>query len=340
MNDKEWSLLESSCLHDAINDTTLLITKDYDYIKSQIRMLSILNQLVRKENTSLNTNATVNNKYTTRILLEAINCIKQVNNSMCEYHKPHPLIELFFQITTNNNLYRTLGKSTPTPVDIITLNNLLHQFQVESNSVKYKRKLRNFHRTSQKNHLSSLSYINELFENYSKILVLRVDLSYLKSKYNSITAATTQIHRKKLLKSVQSHSLFQHCIGYLWKMEFGSIKGFHYHTCFFFDGNKVRNDILLARLVGVYWSQKITDGMGLYFNCNAAYHQDDRSGIGNVHYSDNKKRNNLKIAIKYLTKTDSIIRLTLPNNSRIFGRGEMIKNQSKKRGRPRQSNFG
>ncbi|MCP6269615.1 inovirus Gp2 family protein, partial [Klebsiella pneumoniae] len=76
-------------------------------------------------------------------------------------------------------------------------------------------------------------------------------------------------HRQRLFKRVQSHPFFQDCLGYIWKLEYGQYKGFHYHTCFFFDGSKVRGDITLARRIGELWKKEITDGQGLYFNCNA-----------------------------------------------------------------------
>ena len=53
----------------------------------------------------------------------------------------------------------------------------------------------------------------------------------------------------------------------LWKLEYGFLKGCHYHCIFFFDGSKVIKDAYLASLMGDYWKE-ITNDKGYYFNCN------------------------------------------------------------------------
>lgn len=104
--------------------------------------------------------------------------------------------------------------------------------------------------------------------------------------------------------------------------------------CFFFNGSKVRGDITLARRIGELWEKEITNGQGLYFNCNAITGTYTQSGIGDIHYTDQTKRAALQKAIAYITKVDAAVRLILPQGARTFGRGECVK-KMEKRGRPR-----
>lgn len=214
---------------------------------------------------------------------------------------------------------------------------MLRRFREDAQSIAYKRQLRNFQRAASKNLAGALSYVDNLFEHHARLLVVRVDQSWRKNlvKNKTISTSIARLHRQLLFKRVQSHPLFQHCLGYIWKLEYGQYKGFHYHTCFFFDGSKVRGDITLARSIGELWEKEVTDGQGLYFNCNAIASTYARSGIGYIDYTDHAKRAVLKEAIGYIAKVDTAVRLSLPQGVRTFGRGEFILRKDKTRGRPR-----
>ncbi|MEQ5303108.1 hypothetical protein ABN238_02725 [Providencia rettgeri] len=63
-------------------------------------------------------------------------------------------------------------------------------------------------------------------------------------------------------------------------------KGFHYHALFFFDGQKVRQDITQGKLIGELWQERITDMAGLYFNCNYQKESYHELGIGLLKRTD------------------------------------------------------
>ncbi|WP_447874551.1 YagK/YfjJ domain-containing protein [Serratia fonticola] len=129
--------------------------------------------------------------------------------------------------------------------------------------------------------------------------------------------------------------MFKACVGYVWKLEYGRYRGFHYHLLVFYDGARVRQDVTLARLLGEYWRDVITAGAGHYHNCNANKARYRFPGIGLLHYTDTAKRKGLNIAVRYLCKVDTYARLTLPNGARSFGRGEIAHSSAIRRGRPR-----
>lgn len=332
---------ESSSMHSADSNTAFIVTDDLDAIQIQRSLLSILNRIINSEAEAFGiTRAGDYKKTKTGYLLEeAVRGLSELKKGIGEYQQLHPTVQLFSMTLNAHNLAETLALWNISPHEVGVINSGLKQFLTKVKSASHKRKLRYFQRAANKNLAGALAYVDQLFEHHSRLLVIRVDLSYQKAivKNSVVSADLTRLHRKRLFKRVQSHSLFEHCLGYIWKLEYGQYKGFHYHTCFFFDASKVRADVTLARCIGEYWKKEITDGKGLYFNCNAIAHNYAQSGIGDIHYTDHIKRSALQKAITYLAKVDTAVRLTLPKGGRTFGRSEYVVRQGKKRGRPRLS---
>ncbi|WP_195377829.1 YagK/YfjJ domain-containing protein [Klebsiella michiganensis] len=323
---------ESSSMHDADHDTTFIITEDWDIIQTQRQLLSVLNKLVNADTEMFRLTQSGRYNKTGYLLQEAFSALAELEGCICEYQQLHPTVQLFSTVLKASGL-----TALPESGDD-AINSLLKRFREEAQSVAHKRQLRNFQRAASKNLAGALSYVDNLFEHHARLLVVRVDLSWQKDmvRNKTISADLVRLHRRRLFKRVQSLPLFKHCLGYIWKLEYGQYKGFHYHTCFFFDGSQVRGDVTLARCIGEYWKKEITAGQGLYFNCNAIASAYAQSGIGDIHYTDLEKRKVLQKVISYIAKVDTAVRLSLPEGARTFGRGECIVQAGGKRGRPRE----
>lgn len=323
--------IESSSMHATDSDTTLIITDDLDIVQIQHRLLSLLKKMLCSETEVLKVTQTEKNNRMGYLIKEAISGLTLLESSISEFQQLHPTIRLFSSALK----FHSMTELSVTNATVI--NHVLRQFREEAQSTTHKRQLRNFLRAASKNLKGSLAYVDHLFEHHSRLLVVRVDLSYQKTfiKNQTISTEMTRVHRKRLFKRIRAHPLFENCLGYIWKLEYGKRKGFHYHTCFFFDGSKVRGDVMLARRIGEFWKNEITSDKGLYFNCNATASNYGQSGIGDIHYTNQEKRCALQKAITYITKVDTAIRLILPHGARTFGRSECIFHTEKKRGRPR-----
>lgn len=203
-----------------------------------------------------------------------------------------------------------------------------------------------------KNFKSVKNYINDLFdEKKDRLLVVRVDLGYGLNNREGVTAQEAfeeylqaKKDRESLFYNIRSNELFEYLVGYVWKLEYGLNKGFHFHMLFFFDGSKVREDVTLAKMIGEYWQNQITGGRGLYYNCNAFKDDYEKLGIGMINYYDKDLRENLINEVAaYLVKTDLYSRVIIrdqagkkgkKDSARTFGRGE-IKAKNDNRGRRR-----
>ncbi|QAY89975.1 inovirus-type Gp2 protein [Pseudomonas sp. ACM7] len=211
------------------------------------------------------------------------------------------------------------------------LNECVDGIRQEGQSKSFKAKLNSYQRSSNKNYKELTGYADALFERYSRLLVLRVDLSY--SKENAKTAQDqAKRDRERLFENARANKLFDNMVGYIWKLEHGPEKGFHYHMIFFFDGSKVREDITLAKRIGEYWEAVVTKGRGLYFNCNAVKRTYKSCGIGMIDHTDVQLRKGLRNVVIYLTKTDLYMKLQTEGR----GMGKGLRPAPKgPRGRPR-----
>lgn len=162
-----------------------------------------------------------------------------------------------------------------------------------------------------------------------------MDIGYREVHYHRLTADNITHDLRHYLSVIPRR--FKHLVGYIWKIEYGIDRRFHFHLTFIFNGAEHQQDISLGKTLGEQW-EAVTDGQGNYYNCNSRrvqYHEWGTDGIGMVHYADTDKQALLLSALGYLTKPDEQILATLPAGRRTFGRMEISITQPRT-GRPRR----
>lgn len=183
---------------------------------------------------------------------------------------------------------------------------------------------------------SLLSYIGDLINMRSRLLVIRVDLSFRMYSQGSYNAEYAREQFNRFMNSRRRNSIFNNEIGYAWALEFGhegheesAGKGFHYHCIFFFDGHKSNHDILIGHQIGEYWMRTVSDGTGVYYCSNPDKDELRRKGfpvgIGMIHRNNQDEVNAMLHMATYLLKNESKIHPYLPEGMRgfrTFGRGE------------------
>jgi Inovirus Gp2 len=257
-------------------------------------------------------------------LLEKVKLLNVMNTQEGYYHDEQSL-----------GLFRDMAEGI-----IAFVNTIRH----EARSQDFKNIVYNAQQLFEKNCNGLGMFIDSLFNQYSRLLVIRVDFGYhsgnvIRSESDIISKyLEAKEDRKHFFNNVKSNnSLFEHLVGYVWKLEYGIDKGYHYHMLFFFDGSKVRQDETIAMLIGEYWENTITNGRGIYYNCNANKDQYEHLGIGLINHNDIVLRGNLKQWVAtYLIKTDHYAKMLVPDNGRTFGRSEILKPNENRLGRPRE----
>lgn len=223
-----------------------------------------------------------------------------------------------------------------TAVEIVSSLNAAHDTLRQLTSTPaFRKQASNAQRASNKRRRGMVEFVDGLFERHSRLVVVRVDLGY-RRKQSDIDFATAKKHRQALLEKRRSDALFEHLIDYCWKLEYGPQKRYHYHMLFFFDGAKVREDMTLAQQIGRYWVKHVTNGKGVYYNCNAGAKKRYKfNAMGMLRHNDAEKMRGLGHTVNYLTKIDDLVTLQVPGKDRTFGRSTLPRAKPSSRGRPR-----
>lgn len=267
--------------------------------------------------------------------------------------KVNPYVSIFYEC------YQAIKPLNPYKVErselsacFVGLNQFVDAVKRRMSSGEFKRVMSAHLRSAAKNYSGLVDYIDSLFARYSRLLVLRVDFSYGKGRLDvegysrpgdrldALRLVTGGIveHRIQLIDYLKNKRPELGMVGYVWKLEYGREKGHHYHMMFFLDGAKVRQDIVIAKLIGEHWNNVITQGRGVYYNCNGNKERYKYCGVGMISYNETEKLSNLKEkAAIYLTKADRYVSACMPDNRRSFGKGNSPKVGGRSLGRPREN---
>ena len=179
--------------------------------------------------------------------------------------------------------------------------------------------------------------VDQLFNDYSKLLVVRLDF-YLQSSYADINSYEyMNAAFAQLRNNMRFNRLFEHYITYAAKLEYGVDRRWHYHVVFFFDGQKVKNDYLVAQALGKYWVDTITRGLGSYYSANMNSDKYKAFALGMIDYRELGRIENLKAVLDYLVKEEvgEPVRLDAAGKAYRSYRQGVYKPRDCRLGRPR-----
>ena len=216
------------------------------------------------------------------------------------------------------------------------LMDLLSTFQSALQSPEFKVTRIAQQKEAQRNCEELAQYIDKLFSDYAKLLVIRIDLSY--HKHLDVSLETLESDLKRFHSNKRHHSLLIQILGYITKIEYGIDKKLHVHALFLFNGNHYRQDIKIAQYIGEYWVNTIAaKDTGIYWNCNHNKEKYVKLGIGAIQHNDEEKRNNLIEAIHYLCKkTTQVIKPIDAPMTKLLRKGQYTPSDTQKLGRPRR----
>ena len=209
-------------------------------------------------------------------------------------------------------------------------NTLVSNLRIEAKSENVKRRTRSRLREAEERYQEYCDYIDELFKNCARLVVLRIDLFYGVEHAIFIDLNEAQADIDHFLANRRCNSIFHHLKGYIIKLEYGIEKRLHFHVLLMFDGSKRSNTghIHLTKLIGDYWVNVITRGRGAYWNCNARiddFKKLGQCGIGTINADQLELIHNLKhYVIRYLCKTSQFVRPKFGSVVKLIRRGNHI----------------
>lgn len=175
---------------------------------------------------------------------------------------------------------------------------------------------------------SSVKYIDHIIASHSNVIVIRLDFHQpigASIKYDMQQAIANM---NRLIVNMRHNAIFNHLLGYIVRLEYGLIRGAHWHAIFFFNGQtrNPKSHVFIAKRIGDYWAQDITSGHGSYYNCNAdiqGHESRGTCGIGLIERTDTEKIKNLKDRVaSYLCKTSLLVRIKGGKPFRMFRHGK------------------
>lgn len=225
--------------------------------------------------------------------------------------------------------------TNPEKLQVDEFNDVIEMMRNEAEKPKFKERVRQRERNAVNNYNSGRNLQDALFVRHSRMLVLRIDLSYAYAWRADISEEQSLADIQRFLNNRRGkRTLFANMVGHIMKREWGADKKFHFHFILYFDGSKVHQDAYRAGQIGEYWKQ-LTGGRGAYFNCNACKNKYKRLGIGMINHYDTEMRNNLLRALKYITKKEQFIHAQ-KLNSKVFRRGNRPAPRNSRAGRRRK----
>lgn len=213
-------------------------------------------------------------------------------------------------------------------------NELIELIRTKSRSRKFRSTVATLGYKSAYRLESSKALINEVFDNCASVEVLRIDFSFKYPEAEHVTAEQARAYMKRFLNNRRhKKSLFEYCLTYIWKLEWGPDKGYHYHLIFFYNGRYVCNDSYWSNQLCKYW-EKITKGIGQSHDCNRDKERYVRRGIGTINRKNEAKRKILiEDVVGYLAKADQCLHVKKLGKDRCFGKGKPPEKSNA--GRPR-----
>jgi hypothetical protein len=218
-------------------------------------------------------------------------------------------------------------------------NQLIGEISAMASQRAFKRKLYARAEAISRGRTSGKEYIDALYARYARLLVLRIDFGFRTETPllpHPVSLQEAQEHLARFFNNKRGKKLYASLKGYIWRLEYGKEKGYHFHLFFFFDGSRVHKDEFLASEIGNDWI-KVTEGKGIFHNCNAHKQKYKRLGIGMISHDDEEKRRNLLDVLAYLYKQNQILREKYADKTHGWGRGTKPSARQRAIGRPRQT---
>lgn len=142
---------------------------------------------------------------------------------------------------------------------------------------------------------------DQLFERYSKLLMLRVDFSYLQDSdshgdgdiHSTVADITLLIQRSRDINGL---------VGYAWVLEQTEQHGYHIHAAFYLNGQKHRRAWTVFEALRDTWKY-VTWGEGHTHRCEPKEHYRVR-GEWVTAYDDIKGRKSMQYILSYLSKQE------------------------------------
>lgn len=219
-------------------------------------------------------------------------------------------------------------------------NMLIDEIRARCQTREFKERERQRELNAEQNKQNVLAMEDEMFSpetGRSRWLILSLTLGYKPKFRRWITPQTVQQHRDRLFDARRFNKLISGIKNYVWAIEQGEDTGLHMHVILFYSADH-NHDEFIAKRIGDYWENVVTEGRGDYWNSNEAwlkarYKYRHGVGVGQINWNETEKREALRKLLAYLAKAEQYLMLKAAEGMHTFGMGRAP--TKVKSGRPR-----
>lgn len=190
------------------------------------------------------------------------------------------------------------------------------QTQIRNHRSLHLAEIRLFRQQEKDNQDSFLEYVWRILKDHYKVLIVRVDLGYLKEFMLNITVQDFYNHIESLRNLLKDkNGCFRDLLGYGLALEQGITKGYHAHLMLIYNGSERCQDWHLANKVIQKW-QEITQRVGYGVSSNTTekkkqYADRGLLGIGMIHRNQPVEIQNAWNVASYLTQPEKYLQRML-----------------------------
>ena len=344
-------LTETSFVHFEQNgQVSTVITEEHDALKCLLEFEIVTRKIIASTKPLFTAQR---DKRTKRLILrspglggEALRLLSHACKESIERHFPAheftPYYELFWDQARKCELLGLplahLSADLPDP-DIQEIADRLSEWvdaiRTKGHSQQFRARVDNFRRVTFKSAQALRSYQRKILRRYPYLEVVRLDLTYQKStSLTSIISAPPKdfevyfgqikAHRQALVKYLQKSSISKYVLGYTWKHSYALQRGANLHLLLLM---KRSDQHAFGSIIGKRWSENITKGQGICFDC-ASLGAGYRSW-GFIAYNITEMDAQIENAALFMTLPDQLLKLKFPGHKFRTGQGERTKTTAK-----------
>lgn len=195
--------------------------------------------------------------------------------------------------------------------------------------------LHDHERKSEDNFKSGCDYLIAMFERHARLLILRIDLYFRPDFKGWGYGEAADKALISYLRALTRGRLVPGFLGVKVKRENGISRGMHFHLMVLIDADDHRNAWFLTQTLGEAWMKRVGHEKGSYFNCYARKDRYLYNGLGVVHVSDVEKLIGVRVALWYMSKQDSVLKVDNRKKKNFWG--SLMPNKPDGRGAPRKN---
>jgi|GEM_PF-2797368 len=164
----------------------------------------------------------------------------------------------------------------------------------------------------------------------SRWLVLSLTLRIKPAFRRWVTPEKFQEYRKRFFVARRYNELMKGIANYVWAIEQGEESGLHLHVILFYDARTHNHDEFIAKQIGEYWSNVVTENKGEAWSSNQAwlkrrYAKKHGVGVGQINWNEREKRDALRTNLAYLAKADQYLISRSVEHMHTFDMGKIPK---------------